>query len=146
MLRLLTISTLLSLPLLAQAQTQPATAPELQREPRFRETGTVAPPTLPVAPLAEVKKALAQPDAVLLDVRTPAEFSAGHLAGAQHLDYRSPEFARQLASLDPKKTYVLYCASGNRSGKAAVLMQEKGFQKVVNAGGYAALKDKGIKK
>ncbi|UYZ64230.1 rhodanese-like domain-containing protein [Hymenobacter weizhouensis] len=146
MLRFLTISAFLSLPLLAQAQTLPTTAPELQQQPRFTDTGVVAPPSLPVAPLPEVKKALTQPDAVLLDVRTPAEYAAGHLPGAQNLDYRSPEFAKQLALLDPQKTYVLYCASGNRSGKAAVLMQEKGFQKVVNAGGYPALKESGVKK
>ncbi|UOQ70726.1 rhodanese-like domain-containing protein [Hymenobacter cellulosilyticus] len=82
---------------------------------------------------------------VVLDVRTPEEFSTGHLRGAQNLNFRDPNFPSLLAGLDTTKTYVLYCASGNRSGKASVLMQEKGFRKLVNAGAYKDLKAAGVK-
>lgn len=108
-------------------------------------TGAIAKSSVPVAPPAEVSKMLAQPTVVLLDVRTPAEFAAGHLAGAQNLDFRAPDFAQQVAKLASQKTYVLYCASGNRSSQAAVIMQEKGFQKVTNAGAFKDLKAAGLK-
>ncbi|MBT9392448.1 rhodanese-like domain-containing protein [Hymenobacter sp. NST-14] len=109
--------------------------------PGFVDTGAVSNPTVPVTPVAEVKKTLAQPNVVLLDVRTPEEYATGHLPGAGNLNFRAPDVAEQLQKLDPNKTYVVYCASGNRSNKTAVLMQEKGFQHVVNAGAYKDLKD-----
>ncbi|WP_139922217.1 rhodanese-like domain-containing protein [Hymenobacter sp. DG01] len=99
-----------------------------------------------ITPPAAVQQQLNQPGTVLLDVRSPEEFAAGHLPGAQNLDYRADDFAQQVAKLDPKQNYVLYCASGNRSGKAAILMQEKGFKQVVNAGAYKTLQENGVKK
>ena len=99
----------------------------------------------PTGPLAVALKTLRQSDVVLLDVRTPEEFAAGHLAGAQNLDFRAPGFQEKVAKLDKAKTYVLYCASGNRSGQANVLMEEAGFGKVVNAGAFKDLKAAGLK-
>ncbi|MCB2410102.1 rhodanese-like domain-containing protein [Hymenobacter lucidus] len=104
-----------------------------------------AKPALPVTPVAEAKKLVKKREVVVLDVRTPEEFGTGHLRGAQNLNFRDPNFPTLLAGLDTAKTYVLYCASGNRSGKAAVLMQEKGFRKLVNAGAYKDLKAGGLK-
>lgn len=101
-------------------------------------------PTVPIAPLPEVRQALQQPGAVLLDVRTPEEYAAGHLPGALNLNYRAPDVAEQLARLNPANTYVLYCASGNRSSKTALLLQEQGFQHVVNAGAYSVLKEQQV--
>lgn len=92
----------------------------------------------------ETQQLLAQPGVVLLDVRTPVEFGAGHLKGARNVNFLSTDFADVVAKLDPNATYVLYCASGNRSGKAAALMQEKGFKNVVNAGGFSSLKEGGL--
>jgi len=94
---------------------------------------------------AEARKLLADPHTVVLDVRTPAEFATGHLQNAKNVDFRATDFAQQVARLDPKASYVLYCASGNRSGQAAALMQQKGFRKVTNAGGYNDLKAAGAK-
>lgn len=108
--------------------------------------GAMAKSSVPVAPLAEVRRALGQPAAVLLDVRTPAEFAAGHLPGAQNLDFRAPDFAQQVARLTPQTPYILYCASGNRSSQAAIIMQEKGFRKVVNAGAFKDLNAAGVRK
>ena len=70
---------------------------------------------------------------VILDVRTPEEFANGHIAGAKNLDFYAPNFEQQLEKLDTTNTYLLYCASGNRSGKAANLMQNKGFKKIINS-------------
>jgi len=82
--------------------------------------------------------------AVLVDVRTPAEFEAGHLQEAQNADFLSGQFAKEIQTWDKKKTYYLYCASGNRSGKAAKLMDEAGFRKIYNIGGYSDLKAAGL--
>ena len=44
-----------------------------------------------------------------------------------------------MQSLDPAKSYYLYCRSGNRSGQAAKLLRDGGFDSVFNAGGYGSL-------
>ncbi|HNF87496.1 MAG TPA: rhodanese-like domain-containing protein, partial [bacterium] len=66
------------------------------------------------------------------DVRTAGEFSAGHLKEAVLLDFMKPEFESELEKLDKSATYYVYCRSGNRSAKAALLMNQKGFQSVYN--------------
>jgi len=80
----------------------------------------------------------------VIDVRTPEEFAAGHLAGARLSDWRSGDFATEMQQWDKSKTYYLYCASGNRSGQALEKMKEAGFQKVYNLGAYPALKQAGV--
>lgn len=65
--------------------------------------------------------------AILLDVRTPAEYDAGHLEGAININFESPSFASELQRLDKTKTYFVYCRSGNRSGQAITIMQKAGF-------------------
>lgn len=82
-------------------------------------------------------------DAVVIDVRTPGEFAEGHLAGVEHVDFMNPTFRERVDALDRDQTYYLYCRSGNRSGKAAGLMQEMGFTDVYNVGGYDALAEAG---
>lgn len=106
---------------------------------------TLAQGSTPLVPASTVADLLKKRRTVLLDVRTPAEFATGHLAGAENRDFRAPDFREQIAKLDKTKTYVLYCASGNRSGQTLVLMQAAGFQNVVNAGGFKELKAAGLK-
>ena len=67
------------------------------------------------------------PDLVLLDIRTPAEFDAGHIEGAVLLDYYARDFVDRLKQLDREKTYLIYCRSGNRSGKSLAIFQKLGF-------------------
>jgi len=74
-------------------------------------------------------------DLVILDVRTREEFGDGHLEGAIMLDFYEADFADQLAGLDPNVPYLLYCRSGNRSGKTAAMMQDLGFTDVANVDG-----------
>jgi phage shock protein E len=83
-------------------------------------------------------------DVILVDVRTPSEFEAGHLENTQHADFLSGEFEREMQNWDKDKTYYLYCATGNRSGKAARQMEEAGFKNVYNIGGYSDLKAAGL--
>lgn len=75
--------------------------------------------------------------AVLLDVRTPAEFASGHLEGAINIDVQSPDFDQKVAQLDPSATYLVYCRSGNRSGAAIDRMEGLGFTDLTNIGSVA---------
>ncbi|MDO5678417.1 MAG: rhodanese-like domain-containing protein [Propionibacteriaceae bacterium] len=79
-------------------------------------------------------------DAVVIDVRTPEEYTEGHLEGAKNIDFLSPDFAAQVDQLPKDAEYVLYCRSGNRSGQAKSIMENLGFTDVTNAGAYDDLK------
>lgn len=79
--------------------------------------------------------AMTEPGTVLIDVRTPAEYAAGHIDGALLIDIASPEFATQIGKLDKSKKYALYCRSDNRSGQAMKLMRDSGFGFVYHLGG-----------
>lgn len=68
------------------------------------------------------------PKIVVLDVRTPEEFAAGHIAGAKNVDFQAADFAAKVAALDKKQTYLVHCAAGGRSGKT--LEKMKGFTAV----------------
>lgn len=84
-------------------------------------------------------------DFVLLDVRTPQEYRDGHIAGAVLVDYNSASFKEELGRLDPGKTYLVYCRTGNRSGKAISLMMELRFRKVRHlSGGITKWKEEGL--
>ena len=69
---------------------------------------------------------------VIIDVRTPEEYAGGHIEKAINLDYYSETFEDELNQLDKDKTYLIYCRSGNRSGKALDVMAEFGFREVYN--------------
>jgi rhodanese-related sulfurtransferase len=69
----------------------------------------------------------ANPDFVILDVRTPGEFGDGHLENAVNLDYYAETFRDDIDKLDKSRTYLVYCRSGKRSRAAADIMQELGF-------------------
>jgi phage shock protein E len=71
--------------------------------------------------------------AKLVDVRTPAEFSAGHVDGAINLPLG--ELGGRFGELgSPESALVLYCQSGARSGRAKRLLESKGFQSVHDVG------------
>ena len=89
-------------------------------------------------------KEKASKDGTLVDLRTQEEYSGGHLTGASNANYLDGTFAESIKGWDKEKTYYLYCASGNRSGKAAKLMQEAGFKNIYNIGGYQGLKSAGL--
>ena len=84
-------------------------------------------------------------DLVVLDVRTAEEYAEGHIDGAVQLDFYSPDFAEQLAQLDPTVPYVVYCRSGNRSGQTVPIMEELGFTSVADVdGGIVAWQNSGL--
>ena len=77
-------------------------------------------------------------DIQIVDVRTAAEYSQGHIEGSKNIDVYDPDFASIVVKrLDPNHPVAVYCKSGRRSSNAAAILVEKGF-KVYNL-------DKGIK-
>ena len=89
-------------------------------------------------PAQDAVSVFAEGDAVLLDVRTPEEYSAGHVAGARNLALAG-NFESEVARLPRDGRYVLYCRTGNRSAQAAEIMERLGFTDVLDAGGLPAL-------
>ena len=83
----------------------------------------------------EFKDKLKKENGVLLDVRTPEEFSAEYISGAVNIDVRAGDFNSRIDALDKNKPYFLYCKSGKRSDEAYNLMKEKGFKSLVQLKG-----------
>jgi rhodanese-related sulfurtransferase len=86
-----------------------------------------------------------RPGDVVLDVRTPGEYAAGHLDGAVLMDLMDPGFRERAGALETDRTYYLYCQSGNRSGQATSMLRALGIEKAYNVGGIAALARAGAK-
>ena len=74
-------------------------------------------------------------DTIVIDVRTPDEYSAGHLDGAVNIDVENANFGTILSQLPTDGDYVVYCRSGNRSAKAVEIMKASGFTNVTDAHG-----------
>ncbi|MCU0514069.1 MAG: rhodanese-like domain-containing protein [Anaerolineae bacterium] len=70
---------------------------------------------------------------LLLDVRTPEEFAAGHIAGAVNIPLQSLE--QNLSAIPQDMPVVLYCRSGNRSQQALQLLQPQGYSNLYDLGG-----------
>ena len=81
---------------------------------------------------AQFAEGLRQPGAVLIDVRRPDEFAAGHLPGAVNLEVTAPDFGQHVAALDKTKPTYVYCRSGARSANAAGQLTTAGFAHVSN--------------
>jgi rhodanese-related sulfurtransferase len=67
---------------------------------------------------------------VILDIRTPDEFSQGRIFKAVNLNFYLDDFAEKIAALDKDSTYLLYCRSGNRSQMAIEIMKNAGITKI----------------
>lgn len=81
---------------------------------------------------------------VLIDVRTPGEFTSGTIKGAKNIDFHSKSFEADLAKLDKSKTYLVYCRSGNRSGQSLPVFEKLRFAKIYHLdGGINAWKEAG---
>ncbi|SRR5210317_1664999 len=85
----------------------------------------------------ETFKSLLKNNYPVLDVRTPQEYDGGHIDKAVNIDFNAPDFKDQLAKLEKDQPFLIYCAVGGRSARAASLMQSLGFKKVYELkGGY----------
>lgn len=78
---------------------------------------------------------------ILVDVRTPEEFGAGHLENAENVNWYEPDFMEHFSAVDKDKTIYVYCKMGGRSAKAQEKLKSMGYKHVVNLeGGYDAVK------
>ncbi len=68
--------------------------------------------------------------AVLLDVRTPSEWTGGILPNAVLVDYQATDFETRILKMNRDLPYFVYCLSGGRSASAAAFMREQGFKRV----------------
>lgn len=78
--------------------------------------------------------------AIILDVRTPAEYKGGHIKGSKNIPLQT--LTNELGKLDKSKTIITCCASGMRSAQAKSILKSKGFNEVHNGGGWASLNSK----
>jgi rhodanese-related sulfurtransferase len=105
---------------------------------------TAAPDSIQVLSIPQFEKMSAKKKSKIIDVRTPEEVAEGHLADASTFNFLSPDFTSQVAGLNKKGTYLLYCRSGSRTRKAADAMQKMGFKHVyMLEGGINAWKEAG---
>jgi rhodanese-related sulfurtransferase len=80
----------------------------------------------------EARRLVAEEGAVLLDVRTLAEFVDGHAEGAKNVPLQ--QLSARLSELPEDRPVVVYCRSGGRSAAAASLLRRHGYS-VHDAGG-----------
>lgn len=79
-----------------------------------------------------------------IDVRTDAEWAAGHVDGALHFDLARLQQG-ELPDLPKNTPIALYCRTGVRAGEALQILQENGFTNARNAGGLAGLQAQGMR-
>ncbi len=84
-------------------------------------------------------KALRAKGAVILDVRTPAEYKQGHIQGSINVPLDT--LSRKLGKLKKDKVIITCCASGMRSASAKSILQNKGFT-AYNGGSWRGLRNK----
>ena len=85
-------------------------------------------------------RTLVQEGGLLIDVRSPQEFAAGHASGARNIPLQQLE--KRLGELGGTETQIgVYCRSGARSGKAKAILEGKGFTRVHNLGGVTAVQE-----
>lgn len=79
--------------------------------------------------------------ALLIDVRSEAEFIDGHLEGAVHIPYQNTDDLLQAIGNDKHRPVVMYCGSGRRVGLAIEALNRRGYDNIHNATGLQALLD-----
>ena len=92
------------------------------------------------------KKLMEDKKSIVIDLRTPNEIkSKGKIKNAIELDFLALDAEEKVKKLDKKKSYLIYCAGGGRSGDCKDLMVKEGFNNVANlAKGFDDWKKKGF--
>ena len=89
--------------------------------------------TIDVKSYAEKLKVTENPQ--LLDVRTPEEYSTGHIDKAVNVNWNGDNFVADASKYDKSKPIFVYCKVGGRSAKAADKLAELGFKEIYNLDG-----------
>ncbi|WCL82502.1 MBL fold metallo-hydrolase [Saprospira sp. CCB-QB6] len=97
--------------------------------------------TVKTIPATELAQLIAKEDDLkVIDVRNEGEFISEHLLAATN--YPLAEMAKQVEDLDKKATYYVHCAGGYRSMIASAVLQNMGFENIINvAGGFTAISE-----
>lgn len=69
-------------------------------------------------------------DIQIVDVRTEAEYKAGHIQNAKLIDIQGSEFLKKIENLNKEKPLLIYCAVGGRSARAVGKISDLGFEKI----------------
>ena len=72
---------------------------------------------------------------VVIDVRTPAEYAEGHIAGAKNINFNDADFAEKLGAVDRKQTVLVHCGRGGRSTSSLEVFKKLGFKTVIHLDG-----------
>ena len=92
---------------------------------------------LGLGPKADFEK-LMNEGAVILDVRTKAEYADGHVKGSMNIPLQN--LSANLSKLKKDKPVITCCASGMRSGSAKSILKSEGFKEVHNGGSWTNLR------
>lgn len=71
----------------------------------------------------------------IIDIRTPEEFSEGHIDGAININYFDSNFMDQIAKYDKNQPLFIYCRSGNRTTSASKKVADFGFKEIYDLEG-----------
>lgn len=88
---------------------------------------------------AEAAWLLIEEGALIIDVRSEAEFESGHLPGAINVPHEDTETLIELIGPDQERSVVLYCGSGRRAEAAKQKLEAASYTGVYNASGLDAL-------
>jgi phage shock protein E len=113
-----------------------AESPQLQQPPQAAaaQQAAAAPQVAQVSPAALVEmQAKEDSRLLLLDVRTPEEFAAGHVPGAVNIPY--DQLATRLGEIPRGDEVVLYCHSGRRAGLAVEVLAANGYTRLAHLQG-----------
>jgi len=80
-------------------------------------------------------------EALVIDVRSEAEWNQGHLLRAERINWDEISNKISHIALDKNKKIILYCRSGNRAGKAMKVLAEMGYTDITNAGSLESARE-----
>ena len=93
--------------------------------------------------VTEAQRRLTSREALLIDVREPDEWAAGHVAGARHIPLA--DLPTRLSEIPRDQPVLLFCRSGNRSSKATAFLRGQGYAQATNVeGGIIAWQGAGL--
>ena len=113
----------------ALAAEQPPPAPTTRPTPATKPASTVK-----RVEVEEFDKARQAANAVVVDVRSPEEFAAGHVPGAVNVPVsgkESEEFDKKVMAVATDKTVLVHCRSGTRSAKAVERLRQMGVAEII---------------
>lgn len=80
-------------------------------------------------------------EALVIDVRSEAEWNQGLLLRAERINWDEISNKISNIALDKNKKIILYCRSGNRAGKAMKVLAEMGYTDITNAGSLESARE-----